>query len=109
MHIISTTSQKVTFISRNVSGNYNVVITDEQSKEVIDKQVSSIEVGNYQETDLSFTPTIGRYYTIELYDNGQLEYRGKMFCTDQTDYPKYTTIKDEYKAEQSDNEYIIYE
>jgi len=109
MHIISTTSQRVTFIARNISGNYNVVIKDEQSKVVTEKQVSSIEVGNYQEADLDFTPTTGRYYTIELYDNGQLDYRGKMFCTDQTDYPKYSTIKGDYKEEQSNNEYIIYE
>ena len=109
MHIISTTSQTITLIGRFVKANYNVVITDEQSKEVIEKIVANTEVGNYQEIDLDFECATGRYYTIELSDNSILAYRGKLFCTNQTDLPKYTIVKDEYKSEQSDNEYIIYE
>lgn len=110
MKTISTSSQVIRFIARSIHATYDVVITDEQTKETISKAVSSIEVGNYQEMDLSFTPSEARYYTIEMYSSGELEYRGKMFCTDQTDLPKYTTIQNEYKEEaSSDNEYIIYE
>lgn len=110
MHTISTTSQVIKFVARNVSASYDVVITDEQSKEVTSKTISSIEVGNYQQMDLSFTCSEAKYYTIEMYTSGDLQYRGKMFCTNQTELPKYTITKDQYKEEtSSDNEYIIYE
>jgi len=110
MHIISTTSQVIKFIARNISASYDVKITDEQSKEVVSKTLSAIEVGNYQQVDLSFTCSEARYYIIEMYTSGDLQYRGKMFCTNQTELPKYTITRDQYKEESSsDNEYIIYE
>lgn len=55
-----------------------------------------------------FSLVEGRFYTFEVLDGSTLIYRGKIFCTSQTDYDKYTTNDGVYTEEQSyDNEFII--
>lgn len=110
MHIVSTTSQIVKFIARDISASYTVVIVDEESNDTITKTIAANEVGNYQVSDLDFAAVEDRYYTLELLVDGVLSYRGKIYCTNQTVLPKFTTQRNEYtEATSSDNEYIIYE
>jgi len=55
-----------------------------------------------------FTLVEGRFYKFDVLDGSSLIYRGKIFCTDQTDYDKYSVNDGVYTEEQSyDNEFII--
>lgn len=50
----------------------------------------------------------GDYYTLKIIDDEGLVYRDIIFCTDQTDFPKYDPNKDQYTKEDSfDDSYII--
>ena len=53
-------------------------------------------------------PVEGRFYQFTVYDNDGVQYKGRLFCTAQTEYDKYTVNENVYTQEQSyDNEYII--
>jgi hypothetical protein len=55
-----------------------------------------------------YTLKEGDYYTLKLIDDDGLIYRDIVFCTDQTDFPKYNPNKDKYTQEDSfDDSYII--
>ncbi len=108
MHVITTTDQSIKFVARDISSSYSLVLVDEQTKEEVTKTISSSTAGNYQLSDLDFSAKENRYYTIELLVDGDVQYRGKVFCTDQSSLPQYTTLEGEYtEAASSDNEYII--
>lgn len=53
-------------------------------------------------------PVEGRFYTFFVYNNDGVQYKGRLFCTAQTDYDKYTVNQNVYTEEQSaDNEFIL--
>lgn len=88
--------------------SYNAEIIDEQSKAVTTIAALINTSGNYQQAALSFTPILERFYTIRIYDvAGNDIYRGKLFCTNQTDFDKYTVHQGTYTPNVTTNQFTI--
>lgn len=53
-------------------------------------------------------PVEGRFYTFFVYDLDGIQYKGRLYCTAQTEYDKYSVNNNVYTEEQSaDNEFIL--
>ena len=112
MHIVTTSNKTIKYIPRVVETTNVLRITDEQTNVTAAKQtLSTTEVGNFVSITADFTFVEGRYYYITIgnsADNAEI-YRGKVFCTNQTDFEKFTTnnnIYTEYDKTNA-NEYIV--
>jgi hypothetical protein len=118
MHILttSTSSQILKIVPRVSITTAEVVLTDKSER----KNISYIDFAS-STTDGIATITVqftgsdqlveGRYYSLIVrsrFDSSDIFYKGLVFCTDQTDYNKYETGKDDYVVESSyDNEFVI--
>ena len=115
MHILttSTTPQTIKAILRSSPSSVDVLIYDKSERET-----STVSADSVTNTDGISTITLtlsgvnqlkeGRFYSITVKDGDDTEYKGVVFCTNQTDYNKYETGKNDYVVEDShDNEYII--
>lgn len=109
MHIVSTTNKEIKFVPRKVeTGSISIEITDEQTNKSTTASVTASESGNFVSVTPTYTFKEGRFYYIVLTGTVEL-YRGKVFCTDQTEYDKYTTNENVYEEYQKAdaNEYIV--
>ena len=109
MHIVSTTNKEIKFVPRKVeTGAISLKITDEQTNKSTTANVTATESGNFVSVTPTYTFKEGRFYYIVLTGTVEL-YRGKVYCTDQTDFDKYTTNENVYtEYEKADaNEYIV--
>jgi len=115
MHILttSTTPQTIKAILRSSPASVDVLIYDKSERET-----STVSADSITTTDGISTITLtlsganqlkeGRFYSITVKDGSDVVYNGVAFCTDQIDYNKYETGKDDYVVEDSyDNEFII--
>ena len=136
MHIITTTAPIIYFVPRfaangdgytadttlftadttlltadatGVGAQFDYTITDEQTKTAITGTLTQAVSGNYTEGTIDFVPKEGHFYTIELTTGGNIAYRGKMYCTDQTPADKYTTQSGTYNALAGETSYKTYE
>jgi hypothetical protein len=136
MHIISTSDQSIIYIPRTtpattyltadstlvtvdstlytadvISQNtpYTYILTDEQKKVATTGTLEVALYGNYYTSTLDFSSVDGHFYTLELKYGSNVQYRGKLFCTDQTEFDKYTTQDGVYSAVSSTNTYEIVE
>ena len=136
MHIISTTDKSIIYIPRSVPSQnaltadstlisadstlytadrisentpYTYTLTDEQTKVATTGTLAVVLSGNYYTSTLDFTSIEGRYYTLELAYGAAIQYRGKLFCTNQTELDKYSTQNGLYTANSSTNQYAFVE
>ena len=115
MHIIRPQQgQTIRCITRN--GLYaSVSIFDEsQAKNINDDilNISGTANNGYVFFYINFKegkfPVEGRFYQFTVYDNDGVQYKGRLFCTAQTEYDKYTVNENVYTEEESyDNEFVI--
>lgn len=109
MHIVSTTNKQIKFAPRiEEIGTISIRITDEQTNTSTTANLIATQSGNFVSVTPTYTFIEGRFYYIVITGTVEL-YRGKVFCTDQTDYEKYTTNENVYtEYDKADaNEYII--
>ena len=114
MHIVTTSNSVIAFIPRSMPTSVNVVITDEETKVettvenrptsvVGNSLVIAITTGNYQFKE-------GRFYNFRAYaPSGKEVYRGRAFCTDQSNLEKFTINEGVYsfpEEQSTSNEYI---
>lgn len=108
MHIVSITDRQIKFVPRIAeTGSLSLKIIDDQTKnEYISTETATVS-GNYISITPSFIFGEGKFYRIIISGTEEL-YRGKVFCTAQTDNSKYTVNKSEYTsyAKANANEYI---
>ena len=118
MHIIRPQQgQRIDFIPRVETASPNLQIIDEsQNKDITSdllNQSGSYTNGittlflNFKEGKF---PVEGRFYTFKAYNiaTGEVYYKGRMFCTAQTDFDKYTVNQNVYTEEDSfNNEFIL--
>lgn len=118
MHILTTStgSQILKIVPRASVTNIEVVLTDKSERKdmsYIDNSCTTTD--GITTTSVEFTGSNqlveGRYYSLTVKDrdnSNAIVYKGLVFCTDQTDYNKYETGKDDYVVESSyDNEFVI--
>tara|TARA_R110000822_G_scaffold73241_2_gene176001 strand:- start:401 stop:760 length:360 start_codon:yes stop_codon:yes gene_type:complete len=118
MHIITPTEViTILFVPRVEVAIAVVQIIDESENKDISSDITH-SYGSYLNgfTNLSLVfkadsfPVEGRFYIFNAYaNNGQtLCYRGRLFCTSQTDFEKYTVNEGQYVKENSyNNEFIV--
>lgn len=135
MHIVSTTDKNIYFIPRQkektaypaeeyedrvleddgtieslscvTKSPIRVVITDELENETDTISTTMNVSGNYVVCDLDYTFKEGRFYYFVVQGITEI-YRGKIFCTDQTDLESYTVNQGQYTSYEkaNANEYI---
>ena len=118
MHIIKPQQgQRIDFIPRVEVMSPNVQIIDESQNKDITSDLLN-QSGSYTNgiTTLFWNfkegkfPVEGRFYTFKAYNiaTGDVYYKGRLYCTAQTDYNQYTVNQNEYVTEDSyDNEFIV--
>jgi len=89
------------------SGGYTYTLTDESTKEAITNSINATLSGNYYTADLNFSPVEGRYYYLEIKQGDAVAYRGKLFCTNQSDLEKYTINANTYTTVGNNVSYTI--
>jgi hypothetical protein len=110
MHIlqVSDSIQSIVVIPRTYPISVTIELTDESKNTTSSPSVSVSNSNGYMTISGVFALVKSRFYTINVFDGTNLIYRGKIFCTDQTIFDKYSVNEGEYVKEQSyDNEYII--
>jgi hypothetical protein len=108
MHIVSTTDKKIYFAPRATGVSVSVKITDEETNISRTFDTYASQSGNYSEIFLDEVVE-GRYYTIRISSDGNEIYRGKVYCTNQTDLEKFSVNSGEftyYEDTDNDNQYI---
>jgi len=109
MHIVSTTNKLIKFVPRIVeTGSLSLNITDESTNTSATSTVTATNSGNFVSITPTYTFKEGRFYYIVVSGTAEL-YRGKVFCTNQTDFDKYTTNQNVYTEHEkaNANEYIV--
>lgn len=111
----STDAQIIKIIPRNAYSSMTLEIRDESTNTSTSYAISGTPSydGDYFQLSNSYSLVEGRYYNLTLKDgSGNILYKDKIFCTDQTvnestnDY--YTVNSGEYTSDASfDNDYII--
>ena len=103
MHIVTTTSQVVEVIPREVVLTVDLLLRDEQTKVITSKEITGVVSGNFVQFDLNFTATEGSNYTFRLFNGSDLLYYGCIFCTDQTNLDAYKITDGEYTTPTATN------
>ena len=86
----------------------SVVLTDEETNTSTTIVTDARREGNFFHITPTYTFKENRYYTIRISNNTEL-YRGKVYCTDQTDLEKFSVNSGEftyYEDTDNDNQYI---
>ena len=85
-----------------------VYLTDESTNTTAVINPTITEANGFMELRATFTLVANRFYGFKVIYDGNLIYRDRVFCTDQTNYPKFTVNAGVYTEETTyDNEYII--
>jgi hypothetical protein len=86
----------------------SVSITDEETNTSTTSTIDARREGNFFFITPEYTFKEGRYYTIRITDSNEI-YRGKVYCTNQTDLEKFSVNSGEftyYEDTDNDNQYI---
>jgi hypothetical protein len=87
----------------------NLYFTDESNNTIDKITIDSFEDKGYYLVLNIFCELIeNHFYKIELINNGQLVFRGKVFCTDQ-EIVNFSVNNGQYTSHSTTNEYITYE
>jgi len=104
----STSPQDLIVIPRTSSPYTDLVLTltNENTKVSTAYNVTADYLYGYMTISNAFTLTEGTFYTFKIEDNGDLIFRGKIFCTDQTEFDKFTVNDGEFtEPSATDNEF----
>jgi hypothetical protein len=108
MHIVTTTDKKIYFVPRAFDLSVSVVITDEETNVSTTESLTATREANYLYIIPAYTFVEGRYYTIRITGTNEI-YRGKVYCTNQTNLEKFSVNSGEftyYEDTDNDNQYI---
>lgn len=110
MNVLTTTTepQPLVIVPRSTTFD-ELIFTDDSTNTPITIEIDSVEdKGYYQILNVVCELTENRYYNIELFNDGILVYRGKVFCTNQT-LVNFSVNNGKYTSHATTNQYITYE
>ena len=98
------------YVREHTTTTYLVEIVNEHTKKVTSQAV----VGTYNGTsfvfDVTYTFEKQRWYMMKLFAGAQLINHSKIYCTNQTDFQKYSVLDGYYhQIDKPKREYIIKE
>lgn len=112
MDILTTSSpQELRIIPRKDSATPVIKLTDKTTNKTVTVEPSKSDDGNYMVLSGTFDIVEDNLYSYKVQmssEDGEVIYRGLIYCTDQVNLDKYFVNKDEYTEETSfDNEFVI--
>ena len=110
MTILTTSTDAQTFkiIPRSTPSSVTFELTDKSKRTTSTVSVTVSNSNGYMSITGTFGLVANRFYSYIVKDGDTVIYRGSIFCTDQTDYEKYTINQDQYEQYNSDNNGYIY-
>ena len=99
--------QSLKFIPREYCAT-TIVLVNEMTNETTNISSDFYKDGYYLYTTATFDLKEGNFYILTIKNNDDVVYKDKIFCTNQT-IADYTINKDEYVANQTTNDFIVYE
>lgn len=109
MHIVKTDNQLLQIVPRSyTTGNVVVMVTNETTNTSQQETITPVLSGNFMQITGTFTFAESIFYYFVVSQGSNEIYRGKIYCTDQTDLEKYTTNQGQYEIYEkaNANEYI---
>ena len=98
--------QSLKFIPREYSAT-SIVLVNEMTNDSTTISSDFYKDGYYLFTTTTFDLKEGNFYTLTILNNTDIVYKDKIFCTNQV-IADYTINKDEYVANQTTNDFIVY-
>lgn len=108
-------SQTIKVVPRAATGTITMSVTDEveNTTYAVTSGLTTAYANGYLTITTTFAssslrPAEGRFYTFTVDDQNGEVYRGRAYCTAQTDFDKYTLNQGAYTTENTyDNEFIV--
>ena len=100
-------AQSLKFIPREYSAT-SIVLVNEMTNESTTISSDFYIDGYYLYTTATFDLKEGNFYTLTIKNDNDVVYKDKIFCTNQV-IADYTINKNEYVANQTTNDFIVYE
>lgn len=110
MNVLTTTTsaQPLAIVPRSTAFD-ELIFTDDSTNEPVEVEIDSVvNKGYYQILNVVCELIENRFYNVELFNNGDLIYRGKVFCTDQP-IVSFSVNNGKYVSNSTTNQFIVYE
>jgi hypothetical protein len=92
----------------NVLDGLTVYLTNEDTNTTATISPTVTESNGYMSLAYVYTVSEGTFYTIKVTLGSTVIYRGRVFCTTQTDLKQYTVNENQYVTENTySNEFIV--
>ena len=110
MNVLTTTTDPQSLVVIPRSNEFTlVVLTDDSTNTHVNVDIDSTEDKGYYFVINIITELIeNRFYNVEIYNEDDLVYRGKAFCTNQPTV-SYSVNNDNYISNSTTNQFITYE
>ena len=110
MNVLTTTTdpQPLVIVPRSTTFD-ELIFTDDSTNEPVTITIDSVTNKDYyQILNIQCALTENRFYNVELFNGGDLIYRGKVFCTDQP-IVSFSVNNGKYTSNSTTNTFIVYE
>jgi hypothetical protein len=110
MNVLTTTldPQPLVIVPRSTTFD-TLIFTDDSTNDPVTINIDSVvDKDYYQILNVECALIENRFYNIELFNNGDLIYRGKAFCTDQP-IVSFSVNNGQYVSNATTNTFIVYE
>lgn len=110
MNVLTTTTQpqNLNIVPRSIIFD-EIIFTDDSTNVPETIAFNSItDKGYYQEIEIECALVENRFYNVEIFNSGDLVFRGKVFCTDQP-IVTFSVNNGQYTSHATTNQYITYE
>ena len=110
MNILTTSTdpQYLNIVPRSVTFD-EMFFTDESTNVTTQIQVNgTVDKVYYQRIEIECALVENRFYNIRLLNDGELVFRGRVFCTDQS-VVSFSVNNGQYTSHSTTNEFIVYE
>jgi hypothetical protein len=110
MNIITPSAgpKSITIIPRKYPASVTAKLTNENTNTTEVKTIAPANANGFMTLTETWTLTNNNFYLLEVYDGAALIYRGRVFCTDQINLPKYSVNYNKYtEANITDNSFIV--
>ena len=92
----------------NVLDGLTIYLTNEDTNTTATISPTVTESAGYMSLAYTYDVDEATFYVIKVVLGSQVIYRGRVYCTSQTDLKQYTVNENEYVTENSyDNEFIV--
>jgi hypothetical protein len=110
MNILTTSAsaQNLQIIPRSFPASVSARLTNESTNTTQTQTIAPTSANGYMTLNAAWTLKEANFYLLEVFSGVNLIYRGRVFCTDQTNFEKFTVNAGVYDQETAgDNTFVI--